>query len=122
MQASAIAGALSGGVTALTFRGPKNVIPGVVCIATFGAVGQALYNRYDRRDTAKPGLWRSLTSARWSPLQSISDETYSSMLKEQLLKTQAEIAVLDDKIAALKREGSQDVQQSIISAADATDR
>jgi hypothetical protein len=75
----------------------------------FGFAGQGVYNILDRRNTAKvtaptpkKSLWQQITAAKWSPITRLSDEEYTKMLSERLLRVEAEIAVLDDEIAELE--------------------
>ena len=41
---------------------------------------------------------------KWSPMKVLSDEEYERMLQEKLLRVEAEIAVLDEKIERAKLE------------------
>ena len=38
----------------------------------------------------------------WSPVTVMTNEEYATMLREKMLKVDVEIAVLEDKIAALR--------------------
>lgn len=76
-------------------------------MAGLGAGGQMLVNIWQRapgQSDTSPGFWKSLTQNAWSPMKSLSDEDYTAMLQEKLLKVEVEIAILNDKIAALKKE------------------
>jgi hypothetical protein len=48
------------------------------------------------------GFWESMTSI--GVVTHLTDEQYAEMLRERLLKVDVEIAVLDDKIAATKKD------------------
>jgi hypothetical protein len=86
--------------------GRRNVIPGTVVFAMVGALGQVAYNLADsgerRRDadTLDQGLW---LNSRWSPVKALSDDEYGKILQERLLRLNAEIAILDDNIEAVKK-------------------
>ena len=72
----------------------------------FGYVGQHGYNLFSmssdpNNELAKPLGARFLGSS-WVPLKALSDEQYEDMLNEKLLRTEAEISLIDEKIAALK--------------------
>lgn len=74
-------------------------------MAFFGFAGQSLYNRWSaprevvESTEPKQGFWQSLI-----PMKHLTNEQYAEMLKERLLKVEVEMAILDDKIAALKKE------------------
>lgn len=112
-KASGVAGGVSGGVIGLIFRGPRNVIPGTIVMGCFGAGGQAIYNswrlrREERANVPKQGFLESLSKKKWSPVRSLSDEEYANILREKALRVEVEIAVLDDKIAALRKQESEE--------------
>jgi hypothetical protein len=46
----------------------------------------------------------SWLSSPWSPLQKLSDEEYVSMMQEKILRVDADIALIDDRIAKLREE------------------
>jgi hypothetical protein len=51
---------------------------------------------------SKP-LAQRMAESKWIPLRTLSDEEYRGMLGEKLLSVEAEIALLDDKIAELEK-------------------
>jgi hypothetical protein len=55
------------------------------------------------------GFWESMTSI--GVVTHLTDEQYAEMLRERLLKVDVEIAVLDDKIAAIKKDQSVQVPE-----------
>lgn len=77
-------------------------------MAFAGFAGQTIHNRWTanpsapQTDKPKRGFWESMTSL--GVVTHLTDEQYADMLKERLLKVNVEIAVLDDKIAALKKD------------------
>ena len=75
--------------------------------AVFGAAGQALYNSADARNSARAaapetGLKNSWLNSKWSPMKVLSDKEYEDMLREKLLRVNAEIALVDESIEALR--------------------
>lgn len=98
----------------------------------FGWAGQSIFNKLDARNTRKihaslsnlPASPRSETqpssthptaaqpsnflqkiaSMKYSPLKYIPDAEYEVMLQERLLRLEAEIALVDDKIEEVKQE------------------
>lgn len=47
-----------------------------------------------------------MAEMKWSPMKVLSDEQYERMLRERLLKVEAEIAILDEKIESVGLEVS----------------
>lgn len=47
---------------------------------------------------------QSLASKKWIPMKTLSDEEYESMLREKLLRVEAEMAVMDEEIGRLREE------------------
>lgn len=112
-KASAIAGAVTGGLCGGALRGHRNIIPGAVMFALFGYLGQSLYNLLDIRHTEQSqqaaiknnettSLWRRVANSKYSPMKVLSDEEYQEVLRRKLLQVEAEIAVIDDDIQKLK--------------------
>ncbi|KAK6207920.1 hypothetical protein QIS74_13001 [Colletotrichum tabaci] len=100
VQASAVAGGTAGMVGGL-IRGPKNIIPGVLVFSLIGGTGQAFYNSVQGRPEATEKR-KSIFESSWSPLKKLSDDEYRDMIEEKMLKIDAEIALIDDKIAELR--------------------
>jgi len=106
ISASAIAGGV-GGTAGGLLRGRGNIIPGAIVFAVFGAVGQALYNRADAQNSelAEKGeseKKNSFLNSKWSPMKVLSDSEYENMLREKLLRVNAQIALVDENIEALR--------------------
>ncbi|KAI8298183.1 hypothetical protein K4K61_011915 [Colletotrichum sp. SAR11_59] len=100
VKASAVAGGTAGMVGGL-IRGPKNIIPGIIVFSIVGGAGQAIVNRTQQvSPDAKEK--KSFFESSWSPLKKLSDDEYRDMLDEKMLKIDAEIALIDDKIADLR--------------------
>jgi hypothetical protein len=87
--------------------------------AIFGALGQSIYNTLDAAHTAEienaalnlsqppRSLVHRIADMKWSPMKVLSDDEYKDMLTRKLLKIDAEIAILDEDVARLKREQMQ---------------
>jgi hypothetical protein len=78
-----------------------------------GFLGQRGYTFLDGRNTEamKPRMeeerepfWRRAMQSRWSPVKHLSHEEYKKVLEDKLLRVDAEIAVIDDDIAALRKQ------------------
>jgi len=111
IYASSLAGGISGGSVAALIRGRSNVIPGMIVFSLFGCLGQLSYHAISRSQQAAlsnpdqppaPSFLQILASKKWIPMKSLSDEEYEGMLQEKLVKVEAEIALLDEDIAALR--------------------
>lgn len=87
--------------------GRGNVIPGAIMFAIFGAAGQALYNMADARNSELTEIGESekktsFLNSKWSPMKVLSDNEYEKMLREKLLRVNAQIALVDENIEALR--------------------
>ena len=86
----------------------------------FGHLGQTAYDVLDARHSeqvvsdmqaAAEGkkkeakhFWERVAEMKWSPIKAVSDEDYGNMLKEKLLRIEAEIALVDEEIERLRGE------------------
>lgn len=93
---------------AAIMRGRSNILPGILMFSIFGAAGQWAYNGMDGSKSVnvapKKNFWERMGERSWSPMKVLSNEEYAAMLKGRQLKIDVEIAVIDDKIAALRKE------------------
>jgi hypothetical protein len=117
VKASTISGSVTGAVLGMLFRGPRNIIPGTIMFSLFGFGGQHAYEVLDRRNTAtvrqermdkeegvvKDNWLQRAAKSKWSPMSVITDDDYERMLNEKLLVVEADIALIDDKIAEFKK-------------------
>ncbi|EMC98082.1 hypothetical protein BAUCODRAFT_22919 [Baudoinia panamericana UAMH 10762] len=105
-KASTVAGGVSGGIIGLVTRGRRNLLPGMLVWSLLGCTGQLAYNRFSTADQKQPteGFWTRLAKQSWTPVKFMTNEEYAEVLRERVLKLDAEIAVLDDKISELKSE------------------
>jgi hypothetical protein len=110
IKASAIAGGVSAVLVGLVTRGRSHVIPGGIAFSMFAAGGQYFYNGWTAPrpldDPAKKGFWKRLSENNWSPVKLLNDKEHANLLREKLLNVEVEIALIDDKIAALKAQES----------------
>jgi hypothetical protein len=73
----------------------------------FGWAGQAMHSKWTatpatpKEDKPKRGFWESMTSI--GAVSRLSNDEYAQMLKERKFKIDVEIALLDDKIEAIKK-------------------
>lgn len=77
----------------------------MVVLPAFAAAGQGIVNKVHKRKGEQAGAEQtSWLSSKWSPLRKLSDEEYENFISEKMLKVEAEIALIDDKIAELREE------------------
>ena len=81
----------------------------------YGWAGQHVYNFLDKRNSAelreqaqpdykpKGTLMQRFAQSKWSPMSVLTDEQYEEMLQERLLKVEAEIAIIDERIEDVKK-------------------
>lgn len=87
--------------------GPRNAIPGAIMFSLFGFLGQTATDYYDKTDmpvSDEPQLnfWQRFASLKWMPVTVLKDGEYEDMLRERQLKLEAEIALVDERIEALR--------------------
>jgi len=118
LSASSYAGGITGGTIGGLLRGRRNVIPGTIMFTLFGFVGQTIYNRLDARhseqvalevenvregkEKKETGFWNRMAEMKWSPMKTLSDGEYGNILREKLLRVDAEIALLDEQMEKLR--------------------
>ncbi|KAF4962625.1 hypothetical protein FSARC_9295 [Fusarium sarcochroum] len=101
-KASAIAGTAAGAVGGL-IRGPKNILPAMFVWAVVGAGGQMIANRASTRQPKVKDENQSSFFSRLNPLKKLSDQEYMDMMSEKMLRMDADIALIDDRIAELRK-------------------
>ena len=87
--------------------GTRNIIPAAILFAALGAGGQALYNRADDQvsefaQSAPKNRMDAFLNSKWSPMRPLSSSEYETMLREKLLSVNADIALIDENIEALR--------------------
>ncbi|KAL8663537.1 MAG: hypothetical protein Q9168_008077 [Polycauliona sp. 1 TL-2023] len=113
---STLAGGFTGGTIGGLTRGRANIIPGMIMFSLFGFAGQHIYNALDARHhhmqatpdvstgidaqdaKAKEPWWKRALNSKWSPMKVLSDEQYERMLREKLLRVEADIAIVEEDI------------------------
>lgn len=75
-----------------------------------GGLGQLVANAVSWRPSSEPG--RDFLQSKWSPVTYLSDPEYEKILEEKLLRVEAEIAIVDENIKALRDAEKKPEQQS----------
>ncbi|CAK7210604.1 hypothetical protein SCUCBS95973_000845 [Sporothrix curviconia] len=104
VKASTIAGA-SAGLVGGMLRGPRNILPAVAIFSIFGASGQAIINKMPTGDEASAADAKAKSSwldSKWSPVTPMTDAQYAAFIDDKVLKLDVEVAMIDDKLAALR--------------------
>ena len=98
--------------------GRARIFPGIIAFSLLGSAGQAMYNKVDASYTASQytssdnpptSFLQTMASKKWVPMRSLSDDEYEHMLREKLLKIEAEAAVLEDNISQLRAADKQSI-------------
>ncbi|EXJ56286.1 uncharacterized protein A1O5_12553 [Cladophialophora psammophila CBS 110553] len=102
VAASGIAGSCSGAVIA-TFLPRGSLVTGSIMFGVIAALSQAGLNAAE----GSPSITQLSSRlgngfAAFTPMKSLSDKEYEDLLLDKLLRVEAEIGVLDDKIAILR--------------------
>ncbi|KAK7402598.1 hypothetical protein QQX98_011639 [Neonectria punicea] len=100
-KASAMAGTVAGATGGL-IRGPSNIIPAMIFWTAVGAGGQMYANRVATREPKVKDENDSWFRSKWSPLKKLTDEEYIDLMSEKILRVEADIALVDDRIAELR--------------------
>jgi hypothetical protein len=78
-------------------------VPNILFWGSVGAGGQLAANAFlKRRAEAKPIEDDSWMAKSWVPLTKMSDAEYENVLSERMLSIDAEVALIDEKIADLR--------------------
>ncbi|WEW61241.1 hypothetical protein PRK78_006731 [Emydomyces testavorans] len=86
----------------------RRVIPGLVAFSLFGYLGQLAYNVADqwharRRSEGPKRAWTErIMESKWMPIKALTDEKYKEILHEKALGLEVEIALIDERIKALR--------------------
>jgi hypothetical protein len=103
----------------ISIGGRKNVIPGSVMGTLLSFTGQSIYNIMDARNTkllsdpVKDSIWQRAMRSEWSPVKSLTNEEYTNLLREKLLRVEVDIAIIDDDIAKLREEQKQKAEEPV---------
>ncbi|KFA52916.1 hypothetical protein S40293_00879 [Stachybotrys chartarum IBT 40293] len=99
---SAVSGTAAGAVSGL-LRGPTKIIPSMIVWSLVGAGGQLVTNRISIKQSKPRDENDSWLRSKWSPLQKLTDQEYITYLEEKRLRVDADIALIDERIAALQQ-------------------
>lgn len=93
--------------------GPSLVFCGVAAVG-----GQLIVNHFENRQAKAKAKAEdednSWFSSKWSLLKKLTDEEYVHMMGEKILRVEADIALIDDRIAQLKAsEGKADEREPV---------
>lgn len=78
-----------------------------------GAGGQFAVNKWSTSE-ASSGNKTSWLDRKWSPMTRLSDAEYEHMLEEKILRLDADLAIIDENLTALKaQKRSQNATQGI---------
>ncbi|KAM0428309.1 hypothetical protein ACHAPT_007210 [Fusarium lateritium] len=113
-MASAMAGTAAGAMGGL-IRGPSNILPAMLVWTVVGAGGQMVANRISSRQPQVKDENNSWFRSRWSPLKKLTDEEYTGMMSEKMLRIDADIALIDDRIAELRKQAQEQTQADTLS-------
>lgn len=85
----------------------RRFVPGLVIFSLLGYAGQRSYTTLDEwnmKEQANPSkpLGQRIAESKLMPFRVLSDDQYKEMLNEKLLGVEAEIALIDEKVQALK--------------------
>ncbi|KAL8979189.1 MAG: hypothetical protein Q9177_006206 [Variospora cf. flavescens] len=58
-------------------------------------------------DAATQPLWKRILNSKYSPMKVLSDEQYGHLLREKLVRVDAEIAIVDEEIGKVKAMGDE---------------
>lgn len=67
-----------------------------------GAGGQIIANGLSNRKPKIKDENESWLRSNWSPLRKLTDQEYIDMMEEKILRVDADIALIDDRITELK--------------------
>lgn len=99
-------------------------MPGAIVFAILGGAGQIIYNFTDTRhyahsiSPAKSENGPGWLNSKWSPVKVLSDSEYEGILQEKLLRVKAEIALIDENIAELKRQATRNIARQSLTGRD----
>ncbi|KAI1808481.1 hypothetical protein F4811DRAFT_548869 [Daldinia bambusicola] len=102
VKSNGVAGGVAGMIGGM-FRGPKNILPGMLVFGTLGAAGGYASEliRGQSKDDSK-ATKSSWLDSKWSPMKRLTDKEYEEKLEEKILRINAEISIIDDNIASLR--------------------
>ncbi|KAH7140673.1 hypothetical protein EDB81DRAFT_61622 [Dactylonectria macrodidyma] len=114
-KASAIAGGAAGAVGGL-IRGPSNILPAIFCWTVFGAGGQMIVNHMATRAPKVKDENDSWFRSKWSPLKKLTDAEYIDLMEEKILRVDADIALIDDRVSELRKKPQEETSRNTLAS------
>lgn len=81
--------------------GPRNILPGILFFGTLGAGSSYLSQLTGAESKTKTKT--SWLDSKLSPVQRLSDKDYLDKIDEKILRLDAEIAIVNETIASLRK-------------------
>lgn len=78
----------------------------------FGTGGQIVANRMAARKPKVQDENDETFFTRWTPLKKLTDQEYRDMMSEKMLRIDADIALIDDRVAELRKQAEEEAQSS----------
>jgi hypothetical protein len=82
-----------------------------------GYLGQKAYVMLDERHTTavttestQEPVWKRALNSKYSPMKVLSDDQYAALLREKLLRVDADIAIVDEDIEKWRKQQLQEAQ------------
>ena len=103
--------------------GPRNIIPGMLVFSALGACGSYMTQKSPNEPADKESKPKtSWLDSKWSPLKRLSDKEYEARLEEQILRIDADIAIIDENIQSLKASATTKDGTATTESSDSTKR
>lgn len=83
--------------------GPTKILPSIGLFSVLGAGGQLIANNIAAKPPKPANQDDSWLGSSWSPLKKLTDQEYIHMLEEKRLRFDADIALIDERIAELRQ-------------------
>ncbi len=70
----------------------------------YNALGKGDTDEHTTLSKPQPNILERIAAMKWSPMKALSDQEYSTMLKDKLHVVNTEIALIDDDVRRLREE------------------
>jgi hypothetical protein len=111
VAASTIASLPAGALMGLATKSKAMPSSMLFCGVVAGG-GQLLVNSMASRKKKDEDEDSSIFDSKWSPLKRLTDSEYSHMMGEKMLKVEADIALIDERIAMLREQEKREAQSA----------
>lgn len=96
--------------------GSIRAVPAAAICTLIGAAGQYAYNRSEEQNMNRPPPDENAGKHPWlnskySPMKVLTDQEYNGMLQEKLLNVNAQIALIDESIEALRKQEKEEASK-----------